>query len=216
MNIGESLLTTFEDWTLRVRPPSAGKGPVLIMLHGWTGDENSMWTFARDLPPADWLIAPRAPYVATTGYSWRPMREGFPTYEDLRPAAAMLADLIDRWGIANSVDTGQVDLLGFSQGAAMVTTFALTYPARVRRFALLAGFAPPGSDSFKEALPLAGKPVFCAHGALDETVPVEYAQVTVKLLEACGANVSYCEAQVGHKVGAECRRELARFFSSQD
>jgi phospholipase/carboxylesterase len=173
-----------------------------------------MWTFARDLPVTDWLIAPRAPFVATNGYSWRPMRNGFPGIDDLRPAAAMLVDLIDRWGIANAVDTTQVDLLGFSQGAAMVTTFALNYPTRVRRMALLAGFAPPGSERFTEARPLLGKQVFVAHGALDETVPVEYARLTTQTLEACGASVDYCEAQVGHKVGVECRRELARFFSA--
>jgi predicted esterase len=152
--------------------------------------------------------------VASSGYSWRPMRDGLPAYDDLRPAAAMLADLIDRWGIANAVDTAQVDFLGFSQGAAMVTTYALTYPERVRRFALLAGFAPPGSERFSDTRPLEGKQVFCAHGALDETVPVKYAQLTVQILEACGARVNYCEAQVGHKVGTECRRELARFFST--
>jgi phospholipase/carboxylesterase len=184
-----------------------------LLLHGWTGDENSMWTFARDLPTTAWLIAPRAPYVATSGYSWRPMHPGLPRYDDLRPAAAMLTDLIDRWGIANAVDTGQLDLLGFSQGAAMCMTFALTYPARVGRFALLAGFPPPGVDRFTASRPLEGKPVFCAHGALDETVPVKYAQLAVQILEACGASVTYCEAQVGHKVGAECRRELASFFA---
>lgn len=212
MNNAESQLTTFEDWTLRVRPSASKPGGVMLMLHGWTGDENSMWAFAPDLPRVDWLIAPRAPYLAESGYSWRVTHHGLPAYDDLRPSAARLLDLLDRWGIANAVDTSQVDLMGFSQGAAMCATFALTYPSRVRRTALLAGFAPPGADRFIAGRPLAGKQVFVAHGSQDETVRVEYAHLTVRFLEACGASVTYCESDTGHKVGAECRSRLAEFF----
>jgi phospholipase/carboxylesterase len=212
MNNVESGLTTFEDWTLRLRPPSGGSGRVLLMLHGWTGDENSMWAFARDLPATDWLIAPRAPYLAPSGYSWRATHQGWPGFDDLQPSAARLLDLLDRWGIANGVATSQVDLIGFSQGAAMCVTFSLVYPSRIGRLALLAGFAPPGADHFIADRPLAGKSVFVAHGLQDERVPVEYARFTVQFLESCGASVSYCESETGHKVGAECRRELADFF----
>ena len=62
MSLVDSQLTTFEDWTLRVRPGSGRDARVMLLLHGWTGDENSMWAFARDLPASAWLIAPRAPH----------------------------------------------------------------------------------------------------------------------------------------------------------
>ena len=78
---------------------------------------------------------------------------------------------------------------------------------------MLAGFAPLGADRFIPTRPLEGKAVFCAHGSLDERVPVQYARRTVEILEACGADVTYCESQVGHKLGADCRREMARFFA---
>jgi phospholipase/carboxylesterase len=210
----ESQLTTFEDWTLRLRPGAGGEARVMLLLHGWTGDENSMWAFARDLPASDWLIAPRAPHATVSGYSWRLPRAGWPGYQDLRPSAVLLLDLIERWGIGNGVDTRQVDLLGFSQGAALCATFALTYPARVRRMGILAGFAPPGAEELAAARPLEGKQVFVAHGSQDPTVRVEYARLTVEFLESCGANVTYCESDTGHKVGAECRHELASFFGA--
>jgi len=205
-------LTTFEDWALRLRPGEAG-AQVILLLHGWTGDENSMWAFARDLPASAWLLAPRAPHLAASGYSWRVPRAGWPTYDDLRPSAPLLLDLIERWGIANGVEARQVDLLGFSQGAAMCLTFALANPARVRRMGILAGFAPPGAEELAASRPLEGKQVFVAHGSQDQIVRVEYARLTVKFLESCGASVTYCESDTGHKLGAECRRELGEFFA---
>jgi len=52
--------------------------------------------------------------------------------------------------------------------------------------------------------PLADKPVFVAHGTADKLVSVERARESVAILEKSGARVTFCEAEVGHKVGGEC------------
>ncbi len=40
-----------EHWTVRVRKPEGeGPHPVMLLLHGWMGDENAMWVFASRLP----------------------------------------------------------------------------------------------------------------------------------------------------------------------
>ena len=213
----EPITSTFEDWTIRVKPPEQRPAKVLLLLHGWTGDETSMWFFASNLSNSFWLIAPRAPYPAPQGgFSWRPLSSDSThpaTYEQMRPSAAMLLDLIDRWGIANSVDVGQVDIMGFSQGAALSLTFALTYPKRVRKIGILAGFPPREIDSLVETRQLDGKPVFVTHGTSDKLVPIHMAQQTLGILEKAGAKVTYCEADVGHKVSSECLRALEDFFS---
>ena len=213
----EPVTTTFEDWTIRLRPPAGKPSRVMVMLHGWTGDENSMWFFAKNLDANYWLMAPRAPYPALqTGYSWRPLTPGTthpPAYDQMRPSAAMLLDLIERWGIANAVDTNQVDMMGFSQGAAMTLTFALAYPSRVGKFAILAGFSPTGTESLAKSLPFKGKSAFVAHGKADELVPIAMGRQTSQLLEKAGAEVTFCEAEAGHKVSSECLHALEEFFS---
>jgi phospholipase/carboxylesterase len=212
------LTTTFEDWTIRMQAPESKPVRVMVMLHGWTGDEESMWFFTRDLVSNYWLLAPRAPYPGKpSGFSWRPMTSltSFPpSYEQMRPSAAMLEDLIERWGIANAVDVRQVDMMGFSQGAAMTLTYALTYPERLRKFAVLAGFTPIESSHLLISQPLKGKSVFVAHGTVDEMVPIEMARETKSNLETAGAQVVYCEAKIGHKVSSECLTALGKFFSS--
>jgi phospholipase/carboxylesterase len=214
----QPLTTTFEDWTIRFQPPAGKPSRVMILIHGWTGDETSMWFFTRSLREDYWLVAPRAPYPASQGgFSWRPMTSltSFPpTYEMLRPSAAMLSDLIDRWGIANTVNVSQVDMMGFSQGAAMTVTYALTYPQRIRKFGVLAGFTPDGVDHLLPSKPLEGKSAFVTHGSADEMVPIDMAYQTRMILEQAGANVTFCEANVGHKVSADCLHALGLFFSS--
>ncbi len=209
----ENLLTTFENWTLRVRPGAGPASRVLLLLHGWTGDENSMWPFARRLPADWWILAPRAPFpAAATGYSWRAPAQGWPTLATMRPAAVLLADLLERWGIANSVATQVVDVAGFSQGGAMSLVFGMTHPQRVNHLAVLAGFLPAESESLVETRPLSGKSVFWAHGTQDEMVPPEMARLSMDSLLKAGAELNYCEAEIGHKVNAECLRAFEAYL----
>ncbi len=210
-------LVSFRDWTVRIRPATRAPARLLLLVHGWTGDENSMWVFARNFAPNYWIIAPRAPYLTEPGgYSWRPLRAGVhdrPSFDDLRPAAESLIPFVDAYAAENHLDASQFDAMGFSQGAALVSAMALLHPERIGRIGVLAGFAPSGAESLAGRRPLNGKDVFVAHGTLDERVKIEFARRSVQLLQEAGANVTYCEDEVGHKLSAKCLRALQAFFA---
>lgn len=206
-------LLTFEDWTLRVLPSRSKR--ILLMLHGWTGDENSMWVFARNFPASYYILAPRAPHPAPeNGYSWRAPapRGSWPTLDLMSPSAEALIHLLDGFARAYDLDSSTVDVIGFSQGGAMTFTLAWLYPERVGKMGILAGFAPEGAEESLRPGALRGKQAFVAHGTQDTMVPLALAQRTVRLLEEAGAEVSYCESEVGHKLSAECLTALERYL----
>ena len=219
-------LIAFQNWTLRVRTAPQRPARLLLLLHGWTGDENSMWVFVRNFSLDYWIVAPRAPHVAEpSGYSWRvpraarasqpgPLRpaRGGPSLEDFHSSADSLIALVDDYAAQNQIDASQFDVIGFSQGAALTNVVALLYPERVRRAGVLAGFLPAESESLIEKRPLNGKPFFVAHGTLDEMVNIEYARQSVEMLERAGAQVTYYEDEVGHKLGANGLRALEEYF----
>ena len=188
-------LITFHDWTLRVHPASKQPARLLLLLHGWTGDENSMWVFVRNFPLDYWIIAPRAPYATEpSGYSWRASRapqlgtRGWPSLEDFRPSADALIALVDNYAAQNQIEAPQFDVIGFSQGAALTNAISLLYPERIRRAGVLSGFLPTESEILLEKRPLNGKPIFVAHGTLDEMVKIEYARQSVEMLKRAGAH----------------------------
>jgi len=210
----ESEPISFMDWTLRVRPPADAGGRLLLMLHGWQGDENSMWIFARNLPADYWIVAPRALHVAPEGgYTWRtPVSGGWPTLETLMPAVDALVDLLDAWAREHDIADPAMDMIGFSQGAALSFAFALLHPERVRKLGILAGFAPEGADAIAVPGKFTGKHFFVAHGSKDQIVPVEQAQRSVRLLESAGARVSFCQSEVGHKLSLDCLKSLEDYL----
>ena len=218
-NPNETSLITFQDWTLRVRESTHSSPRLLLLVHGLTGDENSMWVFTRDLPAQYWMVAPRAPHSSGMdlgGYSWFPSdsrREERPDLEQLRPAAQLLIRFVDEYAASTGFDASTFDIMGFSQGAAVCSLLAFLYPDRIRKVGLLAGFVPRGAEELAPQRPLRGKPFFVAHGTKDETITVEHARSSIEVLEQAGARVSYCEDDVGHKVSLHCLRALRTFLA---
>ncbi len=207
------------DWRLMLREAvGAGPHPVIFLIHGWTGDERSMWIFASPLPDDALLIAPRAPYPSISdeyaGYSWvRRRSSSLSTMQEFASAQTEFNALLDELSSTRGEDFSSFSLIGFSQGAAFCYTYALNQPERVQKLAGLAGFLPEGSQALVQARPLEGKSLYIAHGSRDETVPLAHAHRAREQLQLAGAELSYCEADIGHKLGAACFTGLAEFFA---
>lgn len=207
-----------EEWTLQVREPANSvPHPVILLLHGWTGDETVMWAFGSALPQKALLISPRAPYQVRpphTGYSWTPpsVTTGRPWVDDYRPAADALWELLTPEHFP-AADWNHLSVVGFSQGTGLAYTLAMLYPSRLEKVAILAGFLPKGADALLRNRPLQGKPIFIAHGTEDEMLPVEVARQSATLLQESGAQVTYCEDKVGHRLGPSCYKRYEEFFS---
>lgn len=220
-DLSNTSLIEFNNWTLRVREAEQQPSQLLLMLHGYTGDENSMWVFAQNLPSYFWIIAPRAPHSSgANGYSWRPLLPGTfgrPSLEQLLPAAEALIRLVDEYQVSVKSEASpeqgrRVDVMGFSQGAAMSSVLAFLYPERVRKIGILAGFVPSGLEDYAAKQPLDGKSIFMTHGTKDEMIPIDRARASMEILEQAGAIINYCEDEVGHKVSVNCLRALRTYL----
>lgn len=213
MNDNEETIT-LNGLVIRIRQ-STGDGPfpVFLLLHGWTGDENSMWVFTSRVPENSLIIAPRGYYPTKAGgYSWHPeINKPWPWINDFQPTVERLFREISIRNFPMG-DFSALHLIGFSQGAALVYSMAILHPERITTISGLSGFLPDGASSRVEPERLKGLPAFIAHGTDDDRVPVELARKSVRVLREAGANVTYCEDAVGHKLSAKCFRGLEAFL----
>jgi phospholipase/carboxylesterase len=181
------------------------------MLHGWSGDEKVMWVLETTVPLGSTIVTLRAPIeIAGGGYQWLAGRNALNSeMDDYRSAVDALVltvnDLSRRFGI----DPASWIFMGFSQGAATALAYATTASLpQPSGLVMLAGFAPLG-----RVTSLRGVPVYWGHGTQDELIPIEHARRNADRLQASGVDVSFCEAEVGHKVGVECTRGLKTWFA---
>ncbi len=199
------------EWIISaLQPVGIPSNPPLILLHGLSGDENSVKPLTYNIKRNRWLISLRGLLpAADQGYAWAPAK----TRDQAGFSPSVLA-LKQEWPNIRSllgIDSDVVDLLGFSQGAAFSSLLLLAYPNWIRRAALVSGFIPTLEPTFP--LPsLAGHRVLVSHGTQDEVVPFADAQRSTEFLISLSADVVFCKSNTRHKIGAYCLEQLETFF----
>ena len=192
----------------RLRAETDAQSPQVLMLHGLSGDENSMWALESARPAGSLLIAPRAPFEQRQGgYAWLPVLKSWPPLvEEFGEAVERLEDLLD--SLESVLDRDRLVLMGFSNGAAMSLASAMTpMSTQAAGIIVAAGHLPQG-----EIDPLREIPIFWGHGTRDSFIPIEIARQDVDRLRQLGTQITYCETDVGHKLGLECMRGLGEWF----
>lgn len=212
----KSEVLLLNDWIVRVQQPeNTGTGRIFLMLHGYTGDENSMTVFTRNLPSDAWIFSPRAPYPSISGgYKWISSEQGSSaSLKEFQEAGQGIHEAMSNWKESFNLPDHKVEIIGFSQGGVTALSYALSYPEQVKRAACLSGFLPHDTPEFIQGEPLAGMPIFIAHGTQDKTVEYDRARKTAALLKQFGAQITFCDSPVGHRISASCFRGLGDFFS---
>jgi phospholipase/carboxylesterase len=171
-----------------------------------------MWVFAERLPAAYWIFSPRALYPAAAGgYSWTP--EPTDRAALFKDSADRLNDLLIRLLETYHLSPASIDLIGFSQGAALAYIFALRYPDQIHRLGALSGYLPPGAENLIIPGSLRNARILMTHGTEDPIIPLTEARHSAMLLKPTLARVTYCEEKTGHKLHVTCHRQLIAFFN---
>ena len=200
----------------KLRAASDPEMPPIVMLHGLGGDEHAIWELEPALPAGGLTVALRAPYLQPAGgYGWLPQIGAWPPMlEEFAESVRRLENLLSYLDQHYGLDRGRLILFGFSQGGAMVFASAMTARAglSVPPAAIAVGSAHlPQGDLSR----LGGVAVFWAHGTRDELIPVSVARNDIERLRQAGARVQYCEADVTHKFGLACLRELRQWVPAR-
>lgn len=173
--------------------------PMVVVMHGRGADAHDLFELAPMLDPGGCrFVFPNAarPWDAgggmTFGWTWF---DGWPPEQK---SVAASRDVLMRFldEAAQTYPTTKLVLAGFSQGAMMALE------AGLRRD--VAGIVVLSGGLYENDLPaLKPRPVFIAHGTLDDVVPIQYARRARHVLEEHGFDVAYHEYPMGHQVVME-------------
>lgn len=198
---------------LRLRTPTDDSQPAVVMLHGLTGDESSMWALEAAAPAGALIVTPRGTYPQQQGgFAWnRSIQAWPPLLSEFSDSVAKLEQLLEFLEARFAFSRASYLLMGFSNGAAMTFAAGMT-PLQFPPLGLVAmsGHLPEGQLD-----PLRELPVFWSHGIRDSFIPISVARDDVSRLRAIGCRVELCEADVGHKLAAGCLDELRTWYRTR-
>lgn len=187
-------------------PGSRATAGTLLLLHGYGADENDLLPLAQELAPELRTVSLQGPHsLGGRQRAWFNLEQtpqGFAF--DGAEVDAAIALAIEAVEEVAREDGAPPLLLGFSQGAAMALSVALTRPELVRAVLSLSG-VPPRLAEERLAAPqlLRGLPVFAAHGLYDPLIPMEMARLMRAALAETGLAVEWHEYPMGHQVAEQ-------------
>jgi phospholipase/carboxylesterase len=208
--------------TCLVRKPkiNLAKPPLLILLHGVGSNEKDLFSFASYLPDKFLVISARAPVVlGPSSFAWYQVdfSTGKPVYNQKqeKKSREVILTFIDELKEHHSFDEKEIYLVGFSQGAIMSYSIALTHPKKVKGIGILSG------RLLEEIKPLINKDqlktlnVFISHGIQDPVLPIAYADEAASYLNSIGVDVQFKKYNEGHGINPEILTDLVTWLTNQ-
>lgn len=186
------------------------KNPLLILLHGYGSNEEDLFSFATELPQDHYVISVRAPYdLQPYGHAWYAIHfdadeNKFSDNVQAKQSVEIIASFIDEIVKQYPIDTENVTLIGFSQGAILSYATALTYPEKISKVVALSGYL--NQEILPEAIDtkaISHLKFFVSHGSVDQVIPVDWARKAKPALENLGLEIEYHEYPVGHGVAPQ-------------
>jgi len=178
-----------------VIPPQHAHTATVIFIHG-LGQTNLTWkmviaeVLAPELPNVQWILphAPKRSVSLNQGHrrpSWfdiarLPPRPDESDEHGLSESVALIESLILSQ-VHAGIDSRRIVLVGFSQGAALSMTVALTTLYFLGGVVSLSGWIPPPARHMMHNA--SHLPVLWCHGTADKEIPISYADDAVAFLQ---------------------------------
>ncbi|WP_042196079.1 alpha/beta hydrolase [Paenibacillus camerounensis] len=189
------------------------KYPVIFTLHGKGSNERNMYGLVAPLADDFIIIGIRGNLPLGTGYQYYDLKSlGNPIREMFDQAVNDLASFIQYATEKYPVDPDRRYLLGFSQGAILSMTLALTMGSQLKGIVALNGYIP---DFVKTEYPLRGikeVSIFASHGEYDSVFPVRIGHETAAYLQEQTGRVTFKLYPTGHGVSEENQMDLLQWI----
>ncbi|HEY6101822.1 MAG TPA: phospholipase, partial [bacterium] len=205
----------------RIRPPqdAAASPPLLLLLHGVGSHEGDLMGLAPYLDARFLIVSARGPVTLAPGmYAWFQVvldpANPIINPEQAESSRRTIIRFIGEAVAAYHADPARVYLMGFSQGAIMSLSVALTEPS------LVAGVVAMSGRLLPEVLPrlappdaLRGLPILLQHGVADQVLPIQHGRTARDGLAALRVDLTYREYPIGHQVSDESLADAAAWLT---
>jgi phospholipase/carboxylesterase len=191
-----------------VRQPSIGADhpPVIIMMHGYGSNESDLFDLANAFPSEYLVISARGPItLGQDSYAWYHLEFSNGTRiineQEEAESRVKMTSFVDYIAKLYQVDTKRIYLMGFSQGAIMSYSMALSSPTKYKGIIPLSGrVLDTIKPTIKPSEALSKLRVFIGHGTQDNVITLNFAQDAKTYLQSLGVQVEYHEYPMAHSI----------------
>jgi len=203
------------DYTIHL-PDDLEKGkkyPVIYAMHGLGSNEENILGLVRELRNDFILIGIRGPLQQGNGFAYFTIQGyGNPHREVFDKSIKLLESFIEYAGKTYPIDQDHQYLLGFSQGAILSMTLALTLGNKVKGIVALSGYIP---KFVKEEYPIKSVEnvsIYLSHGEYDHIFPLTIGKENEEYFKSRSKHVRFTSYLTGHEVSQENQQDFTQWI----
>jgi phospholipase/carboxylesterase len=201
-------------------PPNAEAGkkyPVIFTLHGKGSNERNMFGLVAPLSNDFIIVGIRGNLTLGAGYQYYELKSlGNPIRELFDQAVKQLEDFIEYATGKYPIDAGRRYLLGFSQGAILSMTLALTMGDRLKGIVALNGYVPEFVKTEYELRDVGKVGVWVSHGLYDTVFPVRIGEETAAYFGPLTSQLTFKTYPTDHGVSEDNQRDIIEWLKERE
>jgi phospholipase/carboxylesterase len=183
--------------------------PALFVMHGIGSNEQNMLSLVNGLEDHFFIFSVRGHLTQGTGFAYFTIQGyGKPHREVFDEGINKLTTFIDYAEEKYPLDSKKVYLMGFSQGAIVSMTLALTLGNKIKGVIALSGYIPQFVKEeymINTGIQLS---LFISHGEYDQVLPYEWGKENVEYFTQLGVPVTFKSYPEGHTVSLDNFRDF--------
>lgn len=190
------------------------KYPTIFTLHGKGSDENDMFGLVTPLPDDFIIVGIRGNLTLGAGFQYYELKSlGNPVREMFDQAIQQLEAFILYATEKYPIDSNKRYMLGFSQGAILSMSLALTMGNRLKGIVALNGYVPGFVKTEYKLQSVKEVSVFISHGEHDPVFPIQIGQETATYFQNQTPQVTFKTYPTGHGVSEENQRDFVNWLN---
>jgi phospholipase/carboxylesterase len=192
--------------------------PLLILLHGVGGKKEDLFSFVNQLPDKYLVISVQPPIqLGENRFAWYQVdfSTGKPVFnfEQEENSRKNIIHFIEELKGKYEVDGNEIYLCGFSQGAIMSYSVALTRPDLVKGVASMSGrLLEEIKPQIVRKEKLSHLKIYISHGSTDHTLAIQYAINANSFLQTLGLLPTFKQYNAGHIINNEMLNDLLNWL----
>jgi phospholipase/carboxylesterase len=195
------------------------KYPLILLLHGYGSNAEDLFSFAPELPKNAFVISLQAPHTLMyQSYAWYAINfdadeNKFSDLVQAKESLELIKNQIIELCKKYPIDSENITLIGFSQGAILSYAMMLSYPKMMKNIAALSGYINLEMAAKNTENNYAHLSIFASHGTVDQVIPVDWARKTPLILNQLNIKNNYKEYNVGHGIAPQNFYDLLTFLA---
>ena len=206
---------------VKVGSPKSDTSPSIFFLHGFGSNMQDLFGLASFFGKEWTCISLQATIpVQYNGWAWADLDYNnigkLPKPEQMKNHQEKVVESVEKSIDLLNLNPNKVNLLGFSQGAALSIYSGLKNFKLFNSVVALCGFFPV--NEMKEDLKVGSKNLnlFLANGILDQIVPIHLGQSTRDGLLNLGLELDYHEYDCEHTISNDCLQDLLDWLKNRN